>query len=185
MVYHKTVMKCPIHKDKDLKTAIFYNTEIDYCPQGLGVWFEKGEFRIAKDGKQKNLDWLDVDLWKEKTKFQISEEEKQCPACEVPMYELSYNDSDIKVDICNVCEGVWLDRGEFKKIIGYLREKSSKKVMNEYVNSLLEETAEVFSGPESLEDEVSDVITVAGLLSHKLSAKFPTLADIISDLPRS
>ncbi len=178
-------MKCPIHKKINLETAVFYDTEVDYCPEGLGVWFEKGEFRIAKDSKQKNLDWLDVDLWKEKGKFEISKEEKLCPACEVPMYEVSYSDSEIRIDLCNVCEGIWLDRGEFKKIIEYLREKSSKKIMNEYVRSLLEETGEVFTGPESLQEEVSDVVTVVGLLKHKLSAKYPTLAEIISDLPRS
>ena len=178
-------MKCPIHKKTNLKEVIFYNTEVDYCPEGLGIWFDKGEFRIAKDAKDKNLDWMDVDLWEDKTKLQVSKEEKMCPKCDVPMYEVAYNDSDIKVDICNVCEGVWLDRGEFKKIIDYLREKLSDEIINNYVKNLAEETAEVFTGPESLEDELSDVLTVIGLFKYKLSAKYPTISDIISDLPRS
>ena len=178
-------MKCPIHKKTDLKQAIFYNTEIDYCPTGLGIWFDKEEFRIAKDAKDKNLDWMDIDLWEDKTKLKVSKEEKMCPKCDVPMYEVTYNDSDIKVDICNVCEGVWLDRGEFKKIIDYLREKLSKEIINNYAKNLAEETAEVFTGPESLEDELSDVLTVIGLFKYKFSAKHPAISSVISDLPRS
>ena len=178
-------MKCPIHKDTDLKNVIFYNTEVDFCPSGLGIWFDQNEFRIAKDVKDKNLDWMDVDLWEDKSKLKVSKEEKSCPKCDVPMYEVAYNDSDIKVDICNVCEGIWLDRGEFKKIIDYLREKLSKEVVNNYTKNLIEETAEVFTGPESLESELSDVFTIISLFKYKLSVKYPVIADIISDLPRS
>lgn len=178
-------MKCPIHKDTHLEQAIFYDTEVDYCPVGLGVWFDEGEFRIAKDSKDKNLDWMDIDLWEDKTKFKISKEDKECPKCGVPMYEVKYGDSNVKVDICNLCNGVWLDRGEFKKIIDYLRKKLSEEVLHNYTNNLVEEAAEVFTGPESLEDEISDVITVVGLFKHRLSVKYPLISDIISDLPRN
>ncbi len=177
-------MKCPIHKDTELKKAVFYDTEVDYCPQGLGVWFEEGELRIAKDTKEENLDWLDVDLWEEKAKMEISKEGKECPSCEVPMYELSYDNSDITVDVCNLCYGLWLDRGEFEKIIDYLRSKSSKEMLDNYGKAFLEEAAEVFSGPESLQDEFSDVVTVTRLLKHKLAAKHPTIAELIARLPR-
>ncbi len=178
-------MKCPIHKKTEMEKVLFYDTEIDYCPKGLGIWFDEGELQIAKDSKNKNLNWLDIDLWEDKSKLKISKEERMCPRCDVPMYEVSYGGSDIKVDICNVCEGVWLDRGEFKKIIGYLKEKLSKEVINNYTKNLIKETSEVFSGPESLEDEVADVLTVIGLFKYKLSAKYPTISELISELPRS
>lgn len=178
-------MKCPIHKKTNLKKIIFYDTEVDYCPKGLGVWFDEGEFRIAKDSKDENLDWMDIDLWEDKTKLKISKQNKTCPKCGVPMYEVKYGDSDVRVDICNLCNGVWLDRGEFKRIIDYLQEELSKEVLHNYRTNLIEETAEVFTGPESLEDEMSDVITVVRLFKHKLSAKYPLISDIISDLPRS
>ncbi len=178
-------MKCPVHKNVDLKSAVFYNTEVDFCPKGLGIWFEEDELRIAKDAKDKNLEWLDVDLWKEKSKFKISQKSKMCPKCEVPMYEISYGESDVKVDICNVCRGIWLDRGEFKKIVEYLREKSGEKIMKDYAKVLVKETAEVFVGPESLQEELSDLVTVITLLKHKLSVKIPTVAEIIAGLPKT
>lgn len=176
-------MKCPIHKNSKLESAVFYNTEVDFCPIGLGIWFDKEELNIAKDTKKDNLDWLDVDLWEDKTKFEISKEEKLCPHCDVPLYQVTYHDSDIVVDICNVCQGIWLDRGEFKKIINYLQDKASQELLENYTEVLMEETSEVFTGPESLEDELSDVGTVMGLLKHKLAVKFPMLTDIINSLP--
>ena len=54
-------MLCPICKI-ELEKAIFYGVEVDYCPRCLGVWFEEDELRLAKDEKDKNLNWLDVDL---------------------------------------------------------------------------------------------------------------------------
>ena len=64
-------MFCPDCKTK-LEKQIFYNVEIDYCPDCLGLFFEKEELRIAKDEKDKNLSWLDIDLWGDKKKFNVS-----------------------------------------------------------------------------------------------------------------
>jgi len=68
-------MKCPNCK-KPLERTIFYNVEVNYCPICLGMWFEKDELRWAKDAKDRNLRWLDIDLWKEKSKFKISPGQK-------------------------------------------------------------------------------------------------------------
>ena len=108
-------MECPICK-KSLEKAILCNVEVDYCPQCFGLWFEEEELRWAKDFKDRNLKWLDIDLWREPEKFSISPLQKLCPACRLPLYETQYGDSKIKVDVCNICRGIWLDRGEFKKI---------------------------------------------------------------------
>ena len=43
--------------------------EVDYCPVCLGTWFDEDELRQAKDSKDKNLNWLDIDLWEDKTKI--------------------------------------------------------------------------------------------------------------------
>ena len=64
-------MDCP-NKHNQLEKVLFHNVEVDYCPECLGVWFEQDELRLAKDEKDKQLNWLDVDLWRDKGKFQIS-----------------------------------------------------------------------------------------------------------------
>ncbi len=177
-------VNCPLC-EKEMRKSLFYGNEIDFCPSCLGIWFEKDELRRAKDEKEETLNWLDVDLWDKEEDFRISKEEKKCPSCSLPMYEVEYGESKIKVDLCGVCEGVWLDRGEFKKIIEHLKEKGGSEIMNNYVKTLIEETGEVFTGPEELSEEVSDLLTVVSLLKYRFAGKHPYLSKTISDIPKS
>lgn len=176
-------MACPSCQEK-LKKAIFYQTEIDYCPRCLGLWFEKDELRQAKDEKDKNLSWLDIDLWQKEEKFKITKGGKLCPICEVPLYEVNYGDSKIRVDLCNLCQGIWLDRGEFKKIIDYLREKKKEEILDHYFGNLVKEGLEIFIGPETFREELADFLTILKLLNYKLLVQYPILNKIISLLPK-
>ncbi|HPO68413.1 MAG TPA: zf-TFIIB domain-containing protein [Candidatus Pacearchaeota archaeon] len=175
--------KCPICKIS-LESAILCNTEIDYCPRCFGLWFEEDELRWAKDEKDKDLNWLDVDLWKDPKKFKVSYGIRLCPSCRLPLYEVYYGDSKIIVDVCNVCKGIWLDRGEFKKIIDYLKEKQKYEILNNYSENLLKQGIEIFLGPDSLKEEISDFLTVLKFLKYNLIIKHPTISKIISELFR-
>ncbi len=128
-------MTCPRCK-KELEQAIFHNTEIDYCPQCLGIFFEEGELEQAKDNHDRDLRWLDIDLWEDKNRFKIVRGIRSCPYCRLPLYEVYYDDSSVVVDVCNLCHGVWLDRAEFKKIIEYLKKKADYQALNEYLKTL-------------------------------------------------
>lgn len=176
-------MACPSCKES-LEKAIFYGVEIDYCPKCLGLWFEESELRLAKDEKDKNLKWLDIDLWKEKKKFKISREQKLCPFNRLPLYEVNYGNSKIKVDLCNLCSGIWLDRGEFKKIIEYLKKRKDHEVFNNFAKKIVEEFWEIFTGPETLREEILDFLTVLKLLTYKFIVQYPALTKIISRLPK-
>jgi len=175
-------MICPLCKI-NFKKVIFYGVEVDYCPMCLGLWFEEDELRLAKDKKDKNLMWLDIDLWKDRKKFKIFLGERLCPACRLPLYEVYYSDSRIIVDFCSLCKGVWLDRGEFKRIIEYLKKKADKEMLKNYTKNLLTEVVEILIGPETLREEISDFLTVLKLLNYKLAAQYPTLTSIIYSLP--
>jgi len=107
-----------------------------------------------------------------------------CPQCRFPLYEVRYNDSKVIIDICNVCHGTWLDRGEFKKIIEYLKKQANWRVLNRYIKTLSEEFWEIFSGPESLKDETLDFLALLKILSYKWASQHPALTRLISDLPR-
>ncbi|OHA70730.1 MAG: hypothetical protein A3F15_00110 [Candidatus Wildermuthbacteria bacterium RIFCSPHIGHO2_12_FULL_40_12] len=176
-------MSCPICK-KDFEKAIFYGAEVDYCLQCLGLWFEEEELRWTKDVKDRDLRWLDIDLWKDKTKLRISRGIRLCPHCRLPLYEVYYGDSKIVVDICNLCHGLWLDRGEFKKIIGYLKEQSDSETLNHYAQNLTAEFWEVFSGPEGFREELHDFLAILKILSYKFFTQHPNIARLISNLPR-
>jgi Zn-finger nucleic acid-binding protein len=204
-------MLCPICKIQ-LDRAVLSGVEVNYCPSCLGLWFEEDELRWAKDYKDRNLRWLDIDLWKDETKFRISPGKKLCPRDRFPLYETAYGDSGIhpvksakggarpvkseelfnrgkqfngvKVDVCNLCHGIWLDRGEFKKIIQYLREKADQEILNHYLKNLRSEFWEIFAGPETLKEEIEDFLIVLKLLNYKLAVQHPAIARIIASLPK-
>lgn len=179
----KTDLKCPKCK-VFLEKEIFHNVEVDYCPKCMGLWFEENELRLAKDDKDKNLQWLDIDLWEEESKFKVSDGIRMCPLCRVPLYEVRYGDSPVVVDVCGLCHGIWLDRGEFKRIIEWLKEKANKEVLDNYTKNLLREFSEIVTGPETLKEEFLDFVTVLNLLKYKMIVKHPKISKLISDLPK-
>lgn len=176
-------MLCPICKI-ELSEVIFHKVGINSCSKCLGFWLEEDELRMAKDEKDKEISWLDIDLWQDKTKFKINRGQKVCPVCRLPLYEVEYSDSKVKVDVCNLCLGIWLDRGEFKKIIEYLKSRANYEVLNNYTKNLVQEFKEIFIGPETTKEEISDFLTVLKLFNYKFIVQHPTIAKIISELPK-
>ncbi|HZX49858.1 MAG TPA: zf-TFIIB domain-containing protein [Candidatus Paceibacterota bacterium] len=175
--------KCP-QCNVDFEQALVTNVQVDYCPRCYGLWFEESELDLAKDEKDRSLRWLDIDLWKHEEKFQVSRGRELCPQDRMPLYEVRYGDSNVRVDVCNICNGIWLDRGEFIEIIEYLREKGTREIMHSYAKNLAEEFWEVFAGPEMLRDEVLDFLTILKVLRYKFVAQHPAVARLMLALPR-
>lgn len=176
-------MVCPLCAIK-LDTALFFGVEVHYCKTCYGLWFKEDELQAAKDGKDRDLKWLDVDLWKDPLQFRISPSRKLCPADRMPLYETHYSDSVVKVDLCNICHGIWLDRGEFKDIIAYLKSSSQSEILDHYLRDLKEEVWEVFSGPQMLKEELLDVFALLKVLRYKFLVQHATISNIISMLPK-
>ncbi|MEK7542397.1 MAG: zf-TFIIB domain-containing protein [Patescibacteria group bacterium] len=175
--------KCPQCKLK-LEQVLLAGVEVDYCPSCYGLWFEENELEWAKDEKDRDLRWLDIDLWKNPEKFQVNRSKKLCPTDRMPLYEVLYGDANVRVDVCSVCHGVWLDRGEFIEIIEYLKEKGYQEVMHSYAKNLLKELWEVFSGPELLKEEVLDFFVILKILRYKFAVQHPVISQIMLSLPR-
>lgn len=173
-------MEC-LNNHGELEKALFSNVEVHYCPTCLGVWFEEDELRFAKDEKDKQLNWLDVDLWRDKGRFQIGKIRKVCPSCRMPLYEVNYDDSKIKVNLCNLCKGIWLDRGEFKQIIIYLKTKSDYEILYNYNKNFRQELWEIFAGPEKFREELIDFLTLLKLFNYKFVVQHPFLNSLIEN----
>ncbi len=176
-------MECP-NDGEQLEKILFHNVEADYCHRCLGIWFGRDELRLAKDNKDEQLNWVDVDLWRDKAKFQVSEGNKRCPVCRVGLREIKYDGSKTKVDFCKMCKGIWLDRGEFKQIINYLKSKSDYQLLHGYSKNLLVQLWEVFSGPEGFRSELADFITITKLFAYKFEIQHPFLETLIENLPK-
>ena len=84
-------MKCPNCKKELSEKIKIGDVKIDRCAECGGLWFEKDELRLAKDKKapearwmdveikDKSINWLQFDLWKDKVKFKIKKGIKYCP----------------------------------------------------------------------------------------------------------
>ena len=66
----------------------------------------------------------------------------------------------------------------------YLKEKSDLEVLNHYAKNLTQETWEVFAGPESLREEILDLLAIIKLMNYKFFVQHLNLSQLISNLPR-
>ncbi len=167
-------MECPNDKHA-LEKVLFHNVEADYCTECLGVWFDQNELRWAKDDKDEQLKWVDFDIWRDKERFTMSRGDKHCPYCRAGLTEVNYDKSSVKIDFCKHCQGVWLDRGEFKQIIEYLKGKSDYEILHRYTKNLTKQLWEVFSGPKQFREELYDFLMVLKLLNYKFVVQHPFL----------
>lgn len=175
-------MRCPNGHDSR-QTITLGDTSLDRCAECGGLWFEQDGLRRVKDSADDMLRWYDIDLWNNQENFSVKSNEKRCPKCDIPLFEILYGNSDIRIDACKTCEGVWLDTDELARIITFVRGKSADTILHSYLASLFEEGKEVFTGPESLKSEAQDFLLVLKLLQFKLVIGNPGLTAVLMSLP--
>ncbi len=167
-------MECP-NNHGQLQTMLFHHVEVDYCPECLGIFFDEDELRLAKDDSDNQLNWEDVDVWRDKHKFVFSPTTRRCPKCRVLFMEVAYDNSNVVVDFCKHCRGIWLDRGEFKQIMVYLRKKSDYDILHRYAKNWAKQLWEVFAGPETFREELHDFLMLCKLFNYKFVTQYPLI----------
>ena len=101
-------MKCP-DCNNELKVAVLKGISIHECFRCTGKWFERNELMLAKNKADDHLRWLDFDPFgKDAKELSVVSVGKQCPQCAKEMQSLTYAQSKIVIDKCQLCEGVWL-----------------------------------------------------------------------------
>ncbi len=88
--------------------------QVDTCPSCNGTWFDKGELDQIE-----NLVELSIIEIRNIPKKQLQLEKLKCPACNLhPTLSKHEHKRDKKVifDYCDVCNGIWLDKGELEAI---------------------------------------------------------------------
>lgn len=176
-------MKCPKCKLDNLKEIKINGIKIDRCEHCGGLWFDKDELKITRDHRDKNLSWLDFDLWKDKNKLVLSGKSINCPRDEKPLFKIKYGNTDIMVDICLDCHGVWLDKEELDKIISALKEKINAETIPEYLSDLGGEVKELIIHPNQAEIELRHIVILMKLLEYRFLAQHPRISEITSVLP--
>lgn len=158
---------------------------VDECDNCHGMWFERGELRKSKDLVDADLNWMDFEIWKHSDKFRPTEDDVPCPKCSKQLVSLEYSDTGVEIDYCPTCKGVWLDQGEFKKIVDTLTEELLQKSFPEYIKASLEEAKEIFTGPESIQSEWKDFKNVIRFLQYRLLLGNPAVLDTVISVQRN
>lgn len=177
-------MECP-KCSTEMRSRTVKAIEIDECANCNGIWFDEDELRKAKDQTDADLRWMDFELWEHEDEFRVSAESAKCPKCGVGMAAIIYGETAIEVELCVKCKGLWLDGGEFRKIIEALTEELETKSALQYVKASMEEAIEIFAGPENVISEWRDFLTVMRMLEYRVLAENPKVNDAIVTIQRS
>jgi Zn-finger nucleic acid-binding protein len=145
----------------------------------LGTWFDAGEMRVLKD-REKGGDykWIDIDLWRDRAKFRAGRQEGlKCPKDGQSMITVRYGRSPVRVEICAICQGVWLDQGENAKVLAYLEKKVNTETVGDYLHELGDEFIDLITLREGVRAELADIARVLHLLELRFRAEHPELVD--------
>jgi Zn-finger nucleic acid-binding protein len=115
---------CPVCVSVNLETITIDGVEQDFCPQCNGIFLDHGEAADFAEGIEDfpDFNWS----WNLKT---LSA--KKCPRHpEEYMWELPYHQSsNLLVDYCAICKGIWLDFseiGELEKIVANVTDPKAR-----------------------------------------------------------
>ncbi len=175
-------MKCP-DCFNELKEIDFRGIKINECVNCAGRWFDREELKRAKDNTDEDLRWLDFNPFdQDAEQFCIPSEGKDCPGCSSKMKSLAYEKSEVVVNKCQSCQGVWLHHGEFKKIINYLNELVVSIPSSEYAKNSLKQFIEIATKADKASTQMKDFLVVLKLLKLRISAEHPTLSTAIDKI---
>jgi Zn-finger nucleic acid-binding protein len=143
-------IKCPVC-NKSLKTITYEKQEVDVCQTCGGIWFDKGEL----------LEVISNLLFKDKVEFEsigkaykkkavaskdLNPSQRCCPRCKVCLESFNYSyDSNVFLDRCPSCLGIWADSGEVKRIAKYIKGNPEMNKFAEALASELKKTSKLSS----------------------------------------
>jgi len=123
-------MYCP-RADFGLNNKVLPGAEFHQCAYCHSLWIPKGSIRtLAEANDAKSLAQHIMD---EKTSEHFAVGTLKCPADATPMRFRSIG--PVEIDLCPLCHGVWLDRGEIESLAAQTAPQPAGK-SNAVVNAL-------------------------------------------------
>lgn len=125
-----TCVKCRSILDR----ASFEGLEVDLCPSCGGLWLDRGEITRAARLPEAELSrlraLLSVGGGPPSTPTNNA---GACPACEGSLSEVVLG--SVHVDYCDVCHGVFLDRGELEGALVAVRSRDKTATAHQVVSA--------------------------------------------------
>jgi Zn-finger nucleic acid-binding protein len=178
-------MKCP-ECSEQMKKITIGEDKISECPSCRGLWFEHGKLDAVKDEVLPNMEWLDIDAWKEQADFKARWEAYSCPRCEeIALTTIEDQKSKTEISTCWQCKGIWLTTGQFLYLVNALLEEVNQKSAPELIKISLQQTKEVLTNPDSTISEWESLKTSLELLKHRIYLDHPRLNSLMAALQKS
>jgi Zn-finger nucleic acid-binding protein len=150
------------------------------------MWFDKGELDAVKDEVMPEMEWLDLDRWKQQAEFNAVITPNFCPACrDIALTKIQDRHSATEVDLCPRCRGTWLGTGQFLNLVNALLDEADRTPAPDYAKISLQKAKELLSRPESIPSEWQDFRRVLMLLKKRFFVENPTLESILVGLQKS
>lgn len=176
-------MKCP-NCDGKLEAKIFKKVRIEECSKCGGLWFDRDELKKAKDSTDEDLAWLDFDIFEDKeSKYHKSESHKLCPRDESQLSKLTYSHSNVSIDACPVCYGIFLEKNEFENIIKFLEKEVDENTSGDYAKETLSQFSKILNEESVKSSEFKDLFTILKLGETRLSAEHEKITAILTFFP--
>jgi Zn-finger nucleic acid-binding protein len=120
--------------------------QLDQCKQCGGIWCDKWELFPLDGDEAGRLDPLDQDLLRDKVT--LAQKTLYCPRCadELEIFADPILPKDIQLRRCRHCDGLWLNRGQFRRYKNYQRSTRLKK-MNDA--AIVAKLPQVYADPKS------------------------------------
>ena len=118
-------MKCPACQSA-LSRRHYHRLYLEVCPSCRGIWFDPGnlvEFIEVLLDNDPDIPPLSLQpRGKALNLLTLQEAGRSCPRCHKPMKKVNYGgDSNIVIDRCPACEGIWTDGGEIEKMATFAK----------------------------------------------------------------
>ena len=119
-------MKCPACSNV-LRKASCESGLLRVCTNCKGIWFEAGQFAdfIRRLSAKDEVPFDKIKLFEHRdalSKYELKEDTRLCPQCGEELRKINYaSDSNVFVDRCPGCGGIWADGGEVVSIASYVK----------------------------------------------------------------
>ena len=104
---------CPQCESQEMREEVIHGLKVHICDKCGGLWLDKGELNGVAHPIEGDLEYCSTDHFAEDRVSDV-----KCPVCkEEKMVKVNFiHYTDIILDYCKKCHGLWLNRGELDAI---------------------------------------------------------------------
>jgi Zn-finger nucleic acid-binding protein len=137
---------------------------IDQCPECGGIWFDHLELYSVKQGQADKIELLDVNILRDSSVLGTSE--LLCPRDRNKLVRFSdpFFPRNIIIARCPLCNGFWLNRGEFSKYQQYRESLQQPQIITAEEEKLSRDIEEILT-PHKKGDNTDVMVRLGNFLS--------------------